>query len=249
MKAQSQNNLAQDNASPGEPVDTLPARLPGDVTLQGRFGRIERLNAGRHGPALWEAIKGHDELWTYMRCGPFADETAFRKFMHERETRAGRVAYALLDKQGAVKGSFCLMEIRPADRIIEVGSVFYAPSVQRSAFGTEAQYLLMRYVFEELNYRRYEWKCNALNIKSRRAALRYGFTFEGVFRQDAIVKGRNRDTAWFSIIDKEWPAVKKNFERWLALENFYGNGKQKTPLAQVTCHPERSEGSPTHDPR
>jgi RimJ/RimL family protein N-acetyltransferase len=230
MKARSQNNLTQDNVSPGELVDTKPACLPGSVTLAGRFCRIERLNSKHHGSSLWEAVKGQDELWTYMRCGPFADEEAFGKFMHEREACAIRTAYAVVDAQGAAQGSFCLMEIRPDMRVIEMGSVFYAPSMQKSALGTEAQYLMMKYVFEMLGYRRYEWKCNALNLKSRKAALRYGFTFEGVFRQDAIVKGRNRDTAWFSIIDKEWPMLKKNFERWLAADNFDGNGRQKTKL-------------------
>jgi RimJ/RimL family protein N-acetyltransferase len=221
----------QNNISPGEPVDTAPARLPGAVTLQGRFCSVEPLEAKRHSDPLWQAVKGHDELWAYMRCGPFADEDAFRAFMLHRETRPDRTAYAIIDPKGGVKGTFCLMETRPEDRVIEVGSIFYAPSMQQSALGTEAQYLLMRHVFEELGYRRYEWKCNALNLKSRRAAERYGFTFEGVFRQDAIIKGRNRHTAWFSIIDKEWPLLKQRFERWLAPENFDENGKQKTPLA------------------
>ena len=116
------------------------------------------------------------------------------------------------------------MEIRPAMRVVEVGHIVYSPALQRTPLATEAQFLLMRYAFETLGYRRYEWKCNALNAPSRRAALRFGFKFEGLFRQHMIAKGRNRDTAWFSILDSEWPARKAAFERWLAPENFDSNG-------------------------
>jgi hypothetical protein len=124
----------------------------------------------------------------------------------------------------------------PADRVIEVGSIIYSPALQRTRGGTEAMYLLARYVFETLGYRRYEWKCNALNAPSRRAALRLGFTFEGIFRQHMIIKGRNRDTAWFSMLDTEWPDRRSAFERWLRPENFDANGRQKTSLA----HSERA---------
>src|SRR5258708_17504754 len=124
------------------------------------------------------------------------------------------------------------MTVRPEMRVIEVGHILYSPALQRTALATEAQYLLARYVFETLGYRRYEWKCNTLNQPSYRAALRYGFTFEGVFRQHMIVKGRSRDTAWFSILDREWPARKVAFERWLAPENFDATGRQKVKLEQ-----------------
>ena len=130
-------------------------------------------------------------------------------------------------------GLASLMEIRPAQRVIEVGQIIYSPALQRTPLGTEAQYLLMRYAFETLGYRRYEWKCNALNAPSRRAALRYGFAFEGIFRQHMIVKGRNRDTAWYSILDSEWPARKAAFERWLAPKNFDNKGRQKASLAKI----------------
>src|SRR5665647_1712889 len=130
-------------------------------------------------------------------------------------------------------GITTLMEIRPAMRVIEVGHVVYSPALQRTPLATEAQYLLARYAFETLGYRRYEWKCDALNAASRRAALRYGFTYEGTFRQHMIAKGRNRDTAWFSMLDSEWPARKRNFERWLALENFTADGKQKIGLSAM----------------
>ncbi len=125
------------------------------------------------------------------------------------------------------------MEIRPAMRVIEVGHIVYTPRLQRTPLGTEAQYLLAKYVFETLGYRRYEWKCNALNAPSRRAALRYGFTFEGIFRQHLISKGRNRDTAWYSILDSEWPARKAAFERWLAPDNFDAHGRQKVSLSAL----------------
>ena len=125
------------------------------------------------------------------------------------------------------------MEIRPAMRVIEVGNIVYGPALQRTPLATEAQYLLARHVFEELGYRRYEWKCNALNAPSRRAALRLGFTFEGIFCQHMIVKGRNRDTAWFAMLDQEWPARKQAFEAWLSPENFTSDGRQRTSLAAL----------------
>jgi RimJ/RimL family protein N-acetyltransferase len=127
------------------------------------------------------------------------------------------------------------MEIRPAMRVIEVGNIVYSPALQRTPLATEAQYLLARYVFETLGNRRYEWKCNALNAPSRRAAERFGFTFEGLFRQHQIVKGRNRDTAWFSMLDTEWPTRKAAYERWLAPDNFDAAGRQKLSLAALNC--------------
>jgi RimJ/RimL family protein N-acetyltransferase len=139
----------------------------------------------------------------------------------------------VIDAGGRAVGIATLMEIRPAMRVIEVGHIVYSPLLQRTPLATEAQYLLARYVFETLGYRRYEWKCNALNAPSRRAAERFGFTFEGVFRQHLIVKGRNRDTAWFSMLDSEWPARKAAFERWLSPENFDAAGQQKTSLAAL----------------
>jgi RimJ/RimL family protein N-acetyltransferase len=227
MKAQLQNN------SPGEPVDATPAVLPGPVTLQGRFGSIEKLVAEKHGPALWPKIEGHDQLWAYMKTGPFANEAAFIALLAERSGASDPCGFTILDLSGAPVGLFSLMSIRPEARAIEVGNVVYSPILQRTPLGTEAQYLLMKHAFEALGYRRYEWKCNALNAKSRVAAERLGFVFEGIHRQADIVKGRNRDTAWFSIIDSEWPALKAHFERWLAPDNFGADGKQKISLQSV----------------
>jgi RimJ/RimL family protein N-acetyltransferase len=151
----------------------------------------------------------------------------------ERAALADPYAYAVIDAEGRAVGIATLMEIRPTMRVIEVGHIVYTPALQRTPLATEAQYLLARYIFEELGYRRYEWKCNALNAPSRRAAERFGFTFEGVFRQHLIVKGRNRDTAWFSMLDSEWPTRKAAFERWLAPGNFDAAGRQNMSLADL----------------
>jgi RimJ/RimL family protein N-acetyltransferase len=212
-------------------ADPSPAPRPGPVTLQGRYGRIERLDPGRHGRDLWNAFKGRDHIWTYMSAyGPFADEAEFANWLASREPLDDPYYYTIVAPSGGAVGVSTLMEIRPAHRSIEVGHIVYAPSLQRTPLGTEAQYLLARYVFETLRYRRYEWKCNSLNEPSRRAALRYGFAFEGVLRNHMIAKGRNRDTAYFSMLDSEWPACKAAFERWLDPENFDSDGRQKSRL-------------------
>ncbi len=217
----------------GAPVDTTPAKRPAPVTLQGRYGRLEKL-AAHHAASLWTAFAGHDEVWTYISTdGPFANATEFSAFIAKRAAADDPYAYAIIDGSGHAVGYLTLMEIRPAMRVIEVGHVLYSPALQRTPLGTEAQYLLARYAFETLGYRRYEWKCNALNAASRRAALRYGFIYEGTFRQHVIAKGRNRDNAWFSMLDSEWLERKRNFERWLAPENFTADGKQKLSLSAM----------------
>ena len=219
----------------GQPVGlsvdrTTPALRPGPVTLQGRYGRLETLDAS-HAAALWPRVKDHDNVWTYMsRYGPFSDLAEFSEWMASFVDGKDPYPYAILDTAGHVLGFLALMRIEPAMRVIEVGHVVYSPDLQRTPLATEAQYLLARYVFEMLGYRRYEWKCHALHDGSRRAALRLGFIFEGVHRQLVIAKGRNRDTAWFSMLDGEWPARKTSFERWLAPDNFTADGKQKVSL-------------------
>jgi RimJ/RimL family protein N-acetyltransferase len=215
----------------GLPVDTTPAKRPGPVTLTGRYGRLEKLDM-RHAQELWQAFQGHDAVWTYItNDGPFADAIAFSTLLARRTAAADPYAYAIIDAASRAVGYLTLMEIRPEQRVIEVGHVLYSPALQRTSLGTEAQYLIARYAFETLGYRRYEWKCNALNAPSRRAALRYGFSFEGIFRQHVIAKGRNRDNAWFSMLDSEWPARKAAFKRWLSPENFDKDGRQKTSLS------------------
>ena len=217
----------------GLKVDTTPAQRPGPVTLEGRYGRIEKLQ-DHHADDLWAVVKGHPDLWTYITSdGPFTDPEIFAEFIAKRASLADPYAYAIIDDQGRAVGYFTLMSIRPDDRSIEVGHVLYSPALKRTRIGTEAQYLLARYAFETLGYRRYEWKCNALNAPSRRAALRYGFVFEGVLRNFIIAKGRNRDNAWYSMIDSEWPARKAAFERWLAPDNFDAAGKQKVSLSEL----------------
>jgi RimJ/RimL family protein N-acetyltransferase len=217
----------------GLPVDTTPAQRPGPVVLKGRYGRLEKLRPD-HAADLWTAFGGHDPVWTYISTdGPFATEAEFTPFIAKRAAASDPYAYAIIDQADRAVGYVTLLRIEPEMRVIEVGHVLYSPTLQRTPLGTETQYLLARYVFETLGYRRHEWKCNALNAASRRAALRYGFVYEGTFRQHLIAKGRNRDNAWFSMLDSEWPERKRNFERWLAPENFDREGKQKVSLATL----------------
>ena len=219
----------------GPPVDDKPAAHPSPVTLQGRYGRIEKLKDG-HAASLWQAVKDHERLWTYMPSyGPFADGAAFADWVAARAALADPYSYAIIDTQGRALGIFALMAIRPDHRVVEIGQIVYAPALQRTALATEAQFLLARYVFETLRHRRYEWKCDALNAASRRAAQRYGFSFEGIFRQHMIGRGYNRDTAWYSMLDGEWPARKANFERWLNPDNFTARGKQIESLSGLNA--------------
>ena len=216
----------------GPVVDATPAARPGPVRLEGRYCRVEKLDPAAHADALWHALKGHARVWTYMSYGPFADGKAFANWLDDRAVILDPCTYAVCDyASGAALGIASLMEIRPAMRVIEMGGIVYSPALQRTRMATEAQYLFARYVFDDLGYRRYEWKCNALNAGSMRAARRLGFTFEGIFRQHMIVKGRNRDTAWFAMLDSEWLGRRLAFERWLAPENFDADGRQLRPLA------------------
>jgi RimJ/RimL family protein N-acetyltransferase len=217
----------------GPPVDAAAAPRPDAVTLTGRFGAVERLDAARHGAGLWEVLRGHDRLWTYLFYGPFADRAAFLAWLAERETLADPFYFAIVDPSRRALGIAALMSTRPDMRVIEVGHILLAPALQHSRLATEAQYLLARHVFATLGYRRYEWKCDALNAPSRRAALRLGFAFEGIFRSHMIIKGRNRDTAWFAMTDTDWPARRAAFERWLDPANFDAEGRQKVSLREL----------------
>lgn len=217
----------------GFAVDMTPAKRPGPIMLQGHFGRVEKLSPA-HTASLWEAVAGHDAIWTYMPYGPFDEAASFAAWIDEFATMDDPYAYAIVDTEEGAIGMVTLLNIRPSMRVIEVGHVLYAPSLQRTPLGTEAQYLLARYVFETLGYRRYEWKCDSLNAASRNAAQRYGFTSEGIFRQHMIRKGHNRDTAWFAMLDSEWPDRKANFERWLAPENFTADGEQIASLRTLS---------------
>jgi RimJ/RimL family protein N-acetyltransferase len=221
----------------GPLVQAHPARRPERVTLKGRWITLTPLDAEKHAEALYQGSNGdavRDRVWTYLFDGPYTDPDVFKASIAAKAQSTDPLFFAILDSAtGAAVGYQTLMRIDPANRVIEVGNILYTPAMQRTPGATEAQYLFARYVFDDLGYRRYEWKCNNLNAPSKRAAERFGFTFEGVFRQHMIVKGRNRDTAWFAVLDSEWPARKAAYERWLSPDNFDGQGRQKTALSEL----------------
>jgi RimJ/RimL family protein N-acetyltransferase len=225
----------------GPIVDAHPARRPERVTLEGRWVTLAPLDAEKHAEALYSGSNGdpaRESVWTYLFDGPYRSLDEFRSNIELKARSADPLFFAVVDNaSGRAVGYQTLMRIDAPNRVIEVGNIMYTPAMQRTAGATEAQYLFARYVFDDLGYRRYEWKCNALNAPSRRAAQRFGFTFEGIFRQHMIVKGRNRDTAWFATLDGEWPARKAAFERWLAPGNFDAHGRQKTSLSELMPEP------------
>jgi RimJ/RimL family protein N-acetyltransferase len=227
---------AQPEAPIGPVVRGPAARRPSRTTLPGRVVTMAPLDPQAHGDALYERISGEggDRLWQYLFEGPFADRAAFDLHLQRIAASEDPMFFAILDNASrSAVGYASYMRIEPVHRVIEVGSILYTPRLQQTTLATEAMYLMARHVFEDLGYRRYEWKCNALNTPSRRAALRFGFSFEGIFRQHMIVKGRNRDTAWFSMLDSEWPTRKANFERWLDPSNFGADGRQKVALSAL----------------
>ncbi|WP_240937479.1 MULTISPECIES: GNAT family N-acetyltransferase [Chromobacterium] len=232
--AQAGEANALDQAVGWPVVDWREAAWPPKTDLQGRFCRLEPLQAERHGPALFAAM-GADAAarnWTYLSYGPFADYADYYGWLAEQQWRRDPHFYAIVDAvSGVALGVAAYLRIDPKMGCIEVGHLNFSPLLQRRPAATEAMYLLMRQAFE-LGYRRYEWKCDALNLPSQRAAQRLGFRFEGVFRQAMVYKGRNRDTAWFSILDHEWPALRQGFEAWLSADNFDAAGEQRRTLAQ-----------------
>ncbi len=209
----------EDDPPVGEPVEERPARRPSRRALTGRYVRLEPVDAEIHGEALWRAA--HDgsseaaRLWTYMPYGPFADAGEMCAWIASVAPSQDPWFLAVVGERGPV-GMTSFLNLDAQMRRIELGHIWYAPVAQRSEANTEAVYLMLAEAFDELGCRRVEWKCDALNERSRAAALRLGFTFEGVFRRHMIVKGRNRDTAWFSMLDGEWPSARSAFERWLA---------------------------------
>ncbi len=220
---------------PGVPKWSIRS-LPESVALQGVFCRLEPLSANLHASELYEAYAtapdGRD--WTYMFAGPFRDEGEYRRYAEQAAQASDPKHFAVIDvARGQAVGTLALMRIKPAHGVIEVGHVAFSPLLKQKPAATEAQFLLMQYVFEKLGYRRYEWKCDSLNAPSRRAAERLGFTFEGIFRQAVVYKGRNRDTAWFAITDKEWPLMKQAFQAWLSQSNFDGRRAQRRSLAEI----------------
>ena len=223
------------NSLTGNLAQWSPVPLPGAVTLTGGWVDLYPLSAAQHTHDLWQAVLGHDEVWDWLGDGPYAREEDFIAALELKEKGAAARFFAILPRQasgaaGTAGGYASLMRIDAPNGVIEVGNVMFSPQLQRTPAATEAMYLMARYVFDELGYRRYEWKCNALNLPSRRAAIRLGFTFEGIFRQHMVIKGQNRDTAWFSMLDSEWPERKRVFEAWLAPENFDAEGRQRRAL-------------------
>src|ERR1700685_450469 len=224
----------------GEPVDTRPARRPERIILSGRAVTLVPLSADAHADALFDGANGGDKdrVWTYLFDGPYTDRAVFRANIEAKAKSEDPLFFAIVDNaSGKPLGYQTFLRIEPLHRVIEVGNILYTPAMQRTIGATEAQYLFASHVFDDLGYRRYEWKCNNLNAPSKRAALRYGFSFEGVFRQHMIVKGRNRDTAWFAMLDSQWPARRDAFTRWLAPENFDAEGRQKVSLASLNGVP------------
>ncbi len=214
-----------------------PARIPARETLEGCFCRVEPLDPERHAAGLHaaNALDAEGANWTYLPYGPFDTPDEYRAWMEATCRGDDPLFYAVVDGEtGGATGVASYLRIDPANGSIEVGHINYSPPLQRTPAATEAMYLMMGHVFE-LGYRRYEWKCNALNAPSRAAAERLGFSFEGVFRQAAVVKGRNRDTAWYAAIDEEWPALDGAFRRWLDSSNFDAEGRQRTPLSELTA--------------
>jgi RimJ/RimL family protein N-acetyltransferase len=219
----------------GHPLPDWTARpAPPRTPLGGRFCRLEPLEAKRHAAALHEAhsFDAEGRNWTYLPYGPFESAAAYSRWVESAESQEDPQFFAIvLEASGRPVGVASFLRIVPEMGVIEVGHLSFSPALQRTPAATEAMFLMMRRVFRELGYRRYEWKCDALNAPSRRAAERLGFRYEGTFRQMHVVKGRNRDTAWFSILDSEWPGLEPAFERWLAPGNFDDAGAQRRSLA------------------
>lgn len=210
---------------------------PQRISHDGRLVRLEPLEVDRHAEAMFEAHRSGDpegRIWDYLPYGPYDSLNAYRDHIAAQAASSDPLFFAIIDKvSGDAVGVASFLRIEPPQGVIEVGHICYTPRLQRTQGATEAMALMAKHVFDDLGYRRYEWKCNAANDASRRAAERLGFTFEGVFRQHMVVKGRNRDSAWFSMLDKEWPDRRRKFEAWLDPGNFDADGRQIKPLGEA----------------
>lgn len=214
------------------------AAPPPRTALEGRYCRLEPIDPARHADDLFEAFSLDESgaNYTYLGYEPFTDAGECRAYIEANCLGQDPHFYAFVDPEdGKAKGMASYLRIDPKNGVIEVGHIHFSPLLQRRPAATEAMYLMMRQVFDVLGYRRYEWKCDSLNAPSRRAALRYGFTYDGMFEQAIVYKGRNRDTTWFSVLDRDWPRVKAGFEAWLAQENFDSDGRQRRRLED--CRP------------
>ncbi len=210
-----------------------PRPRPPRQIHEGRYGRLEPLNAARHGDQLYQASSQQDaeRLWHYSSDGPYPDRPSFEAWLKKNEASVDPLMFVVIDRAtGRVEGRQTFMRIAPEHGVIEIGYIMYGPAIARTRVATEAFFLFARHAFDDLGYRRFEWKCDNANEPSKIAALRFGFTFEGLFRQHMVYKGRNRDTAWYSMLDCEWPRIRRAFEDWLAPDNFASDGRQKTKL-------------------
>ncbi|WP_052249591.1 GNAT family protein [Tateyamaria sp. ANG-S1] len=215
--------------------DWTPPPVPDDqLVFTGRYARIEPLRADRHAALLYREYAGHDAVWDYMPYGPFSSSSQYHRWVRDMENDPTLQFYAVFNiATGCYEGVASFLRIAPEAGSIEVGHISFSPALQKTRAATEALYLMMAWAFEA-GYRRFEWKCDALNRGSRRAAQRLGLSYEGIFRQATVVKGRNRDTAWFAAIDSEWPALKEAFGVWLADSNFDADGAQRERLSDLT---------------
>lgn len=223
----------------GEPLDWQPAQRPERREHRGRHVVVRPLDPDADTDTLYSLSHeptGDPSIWTYLYEEPFTNVEAYRRHLDAKATSADPLFFVITDAQdGRQLGQVTYMSIEPDHGSIELGNIWFSPELQRTPAATEAIFLLAAHAFDDLGYRRLEWKCDALNTPSRNAALRYGFLYEGIFLQHRVVKGRNRDTAWFAITDKRWPAVKAAFETWLAPENFGRDGTQVRPLRDLTA--------------
>jgi RimJ/RimL family protein N-acetyltransferase len=230
----------------GGRVEPLPAGTkPDGRPLFGRYVILEHVDVSKHGRDLYRSFAESDpegDLWTYMGYGPFENLEQFLTWLESRQASVDPLFYAFHRKSdGKAAGMGAFMRHDPPNGVIEIGHIWLSPGLQRTREATESIYLMMRHAFEDLGVRRLEWKCDALNAASRQAAKRFGFTFEGIFRQHYIVKGRNRDTAWFSLIDKEWADAREAFDHWLDAKNFDAAGKERSKL-RMASNSERRHG-------
>jgi len=229
-----ENDLGQPIGFPVEQWEERPR--PPRSPIRGTYCQVVPLDPDIHAEPLYRAYAAdqNQRNWTYLPYGPFEELKDFRAWLQLHCIGNDPLFYAIVESEtGDAIGLASYLRIEPSVGVIEIGHIHYSPRLQKAPMATEAMYLLMHRVFDELGYRRYEWKCDALNSRSRRAALRLGFTFEGVFRQATIYKGRNRDTAWYSVIDREWPILKKAFRAWLDPGNFNADGLQRKSLSDL----------------
>jgi RimJ/RimL family protein N-acetyltransferase len=232
---------ADDSQPPVGPAVAAPeGRRPERTVLAGRHARIEPIDPAVHADSLYDASHGPQgdasgRMWTYMTIGPFVSLAEFRQSLTEQAARDDPLAFAILDAtSGRALGMASYMRIVPAWATCEVGAIWFSPALKQTRIATEAMYLMARHVFEDLDYRRYEWKCDSFNAASRSAAVRFGFSYEGLFRKHVIYKGRSRDTAWYAMLEDDWPRLRTAYESWLDDANFDAAGMQRRSLSELT---------------